>query len=162
MHKPSTATTAPRAHDRTGTAVRATTDGIAVCSCTALRRAARRVTQFYDDKLAPSGLRVTQYAILALLHEAGCLSVTEIGQGLELDRTSTTKNLGPLQRAGLVQIGQADGDRRRRAITLTRQGRSALVGALPLWRQAQSDLESANGIGFMHELRNTLAVLKVR
>ena len=35
------------------------------CYGTALRKASRRVTALYDETLAPSGLRSTQFAILA-------------------------------------------------------------------------------------------------
>src|SRR6185369_3655079 len=35
------------------------------CFGTALRKASRRVTALYDETLAPSGLRSTQFAILA-------------------------------------------------------------------------------------------------
>ena len=42
-----------------------------VCNCQALRQAARRLTQFYDHALAPAGLRVTQFPILAWLAGRG-------------------------------------------------------------------------------------------
>src|SRR2546427_5068211 len=35
------------------------------CNCTALREAARYVTQLYDQHLASAGLRSTQFSILA-------------------------------------------------------------------------------------------------
>ena len=41
------------------------------CSCFAARRAARTVTQHYERHLKPSGLRVTQFTLLALLELAG-------------------------------------------------------------------------------------------
>lgn len=45
------------------------------CHGTALRKAARRVTQMYEDALAPTGLRSTQLAILLeLTHRAEKLS----------------------------------------------------------------------------------------
>jgi hypothetical protein len=37
------------------------------CTCLAVRQAARHVSQFYDQHLAPSGLRITQFSILAKL-----------------------------------------------------------------------------------------------
>jgi hypothetical protein len=37
------------------------------CNCLAVRQAARHVTQFYDQFLAASGLRTTQFSILAKL-----------------------------------------------------------------------------------------------
>ena len=36
-----------------------------LCNCPALRQAARHVTQFYDQYLVPTGLRTTQFSILA-------------------------------------------------------------------------------------------------
>ena len=61
------------------------------CNCMALRRASRRITNFYDSKLAPTGLRVTQYAILALLREHGGVSVNSLARYLDLDRTTMGK-----------------------------------------------------------------------
>jgi hypothetical protein len=75
------------------------------CNCTVLRRASRRVSHFYDRTLASSGLRVTQFAMLALLAQLRELSINEMAQRLELDRTTTGKNLRPLEGAGVVEIG---------------------------------------------------------
>ena len=41
------------------------------CSCSALRQAARVLTRMYDDALAPVGLGVNQYGILAKLDRFG-------------------------------------------------------------------------------------------
>ena len=38
------------------------TCGESPCIATAMRKASRRLSQLYDDALAPSGLRATQYA----------------------------------------------------------------------------------------------------
>ena len=37
------------------------------CNCLAVRQAAQHITQFYDQCLAPSGLRTTQFSILTKL-----------------------------------------------------------------------------------------------
>ena len=58
----------------------------------------------YDAALAPSGVRATQYSILALLSEAGSLSISDLASRLDLDRTTTGKNLRPLTTARLVRI----------------------------------------------------------
>ncbi|MBV8185236.1 MAG: MarR family transcriptional regulator, partial [Hyphomicrobiales bacterium] len=34
------------------------------CTCLAVRQAARHITQFYDQHLASTGLRTTQFSIL--------------------------------------------------------------------------------------------------
>jgi len=49
------------------------------CTCLAVRQAARRVTQFYDQHLAPTGLRTTQFSILAKLQRLGERSINELG-----------------------------------------------------------------------------------
>ena len=41
------------------------------CNCFAMRSAARHVTQLYDHLLAPTGLRTTQFSILAMLKRLG-------------------------------------------------------------------------------------------
>jgi hypothetical protein len=50
---------------------RAESDQDSQCSATAMRKATRRMTQLYDDALAPAGLRSTQYAIVDELHRKG-------------------------------------------------------------------------------------------
>ena len=41
------------------------------CACTALRRSGRALSRFYDEALAETGLRVTQYSLLAALARSG-------------------------------------------------------------------------------------------
>src|SRR5258708_21133999 len=131
------------------------------CNCMALRRASRRITNFYDSKLAPTGLRVTQYAILALLREHGGVSVNSLARYLDLDRTTMGKNLRPLERLRYVKVTSSPTDGRSRTITLTNSGGAALKAAARLWRRAQAEFEGANGSAIAPPLRSTLANLKV-
>ena len=131
------------------------------CNCMALRRASRRITNFYDSRLAPTGLRVTQYAILALLREHGSVSVNSLAGHLDLDRTTMGKNLRPLERMRYVKVTPSPTDGRSRTITLTESGGAALKAAARLWRRAQAEFESANGGLVVRALRSTLAGLKV-
>ena len=41
------------------------------CNCFVVRSAARHVTQLYDQFLAPVGLHVTQFSVLAKLKRLG-------------------------------------------------------------------------------------------
>ncbi len=74
----------------------------AACNCLALRQAARQVTQFYDQFLAPSGLRSTQYSILARLQRKGPMTINALAGELVMDRTTLGRNILPLQRDGLI------------------------------------------------------------
>ena len=134
--------------------------GIRDCNCASLRKAARRLTSFYDSQLAPSGLRATQFAILALVNEMDEVSVNAIADRLGLDRTTAGKNLRPLEQAGLVEVVSAKHDGRQRAISVTKAGHAALKLAVPLWKQAQSRFETANGAEKAAVLRETLKTLQ--
>jgi DNA-binding MarR family transcriptional regulator len=136
-------------------------EGVALCHCAALRRAARRISQFYDDKLAPTGLRIGQYGILATLHQSGEVSVNELAGLMELDRTTMGKNLRPLERDGLIAVGPSASDGRTRAIKLTAEGTAALKAGAPLWREAQKAFEASNGAEASAALRDALAGLKI-
>jgi DNA-binding MarR family transcriptional regulator len=135
--------------------------GVKDCNCVALRRAARRISNFYDAELAPSGLRATQFAILVLVNELGEASVNSVAEKLELDRTTAGKNLRPLEKAGLISVGAARNDARQHAISLTKAGQTVLKQAVPLWRRAQSQFEVANGVAKATQLRALLRDLKI-
>src|SRR5229473_861357 len=85
------------------------------CTCFRLRSLTRRVTQLYDQVLAPSGLTVTQYSLLAhALRQDAAPTLSELAQQLFTDRTTLTRNLKLLADAGLVKVGDG-ADARRRA-----------------------------------------------
>ncbi len=130
------------------------------CNCNLLRRAARRISNFYDAQMAPCGLRGSQFSILALVRREGEVTVNSIADRLELDRTTAGKNLRPLQAAGLVRIAPSKNDRRARAITLTGAGLKTFRQAVPLWRKAQSRFEALNGKSNAAALRALLKNLK--
>jgi DNA-binding MarR family transcriptional regulator len=129
------------------------------CNCFHTRKAARRLTQIYDATLAPSGIRSTQYMILAVLYERGRLSVNELAGLMVIDRTAMGKNLKPLERDALIAVNVSDEDRRSRTITLTKKGSKVLEEAYPLWKTAQSRFEKKHGKQFSEDLRGMLHVV---
>lgn len=108
----------------------------AACVCGRLRRAARALTQLYDDTMAPAGLRITQFSLLRTLARNGPRRITELAALALLDRTALSRNLEPLAAEGLVRIA-AGRDARTREVSLTRAGKAALARATPYWRRAQ-------------------------
>jgi len=107
------------------------------CICSTLRRATRAITATYDAALAPSGLRVTQFAVLRTLARLGPLPVTRLAAETALDRSTMGRNLDPLERRGLVRIEVGQADQRERVAHLTAAGEAAVETALPYWRRAQ-------------------------
>ncbi len=116
----------------------------AACACFAVRRAARSVTQLYDEALRPTGLRATQLSILAAIRALEPVAVSRLASVTGTDRTTMSRNLHPLEACGLVRIARA-GDRRVHQIRLTARGERKLRGALPLWQQAQDRVASELG-----------------
>jgi DNA-binding MarR family transcriptional regulator len=127
------------------------------CTCSAIRKAARHVTQLYDRSLAAAGLTVTQYAILARVDRAGTLTINELARRMAMDRTTLGRTVRPLERDGLVQIAPDPQDGRRRGLTLTVAGRERLAVARPLWAEAQARFEDAFGAEPTRALCTTLA-----
>ncbi len=112
------------------------------CSCFNLRRAARRVTQVYDHALASSGLKTTQFSLLAVLSREDAtdvVAITRLAEKLGMDRTTLTRNLAVVERNGLVTVRTGD-DPRSRLVVLTKAGRIALEHATPLWATAQAKM----------------------
>jgi DNA-binding MarR family transcriptional regulator len=112
------------------------------CSCTVVRKAARRVSMLYDRALAPSGLRVTQYGLLAELARSGSMTITELADAMVMDRNGLGHNLRPLERERLVRM-ETGLDRRSRVVVMTDLGKKRFAQAKRLWVQAQTQFQSA-------------------
>jgi DNA-binding MarR family transcriptional regulator len=119
------------------------------CACSAARRAARAISQHYDAALRGSGLRITQFTVLATLAQTGPMPMTRLAAFMGLERTTLTRNLKPLLRDGLVEMrGEKDG--RVRPIAITAQGEAKARDAFPFWKKAQ---DSAKTLTATHEAR---------
>ena len=110
------------------------------CACGRLRRATRALTQLYDDAMAPSGLRVTQFSVLRSLERDGPGYISDIAARTLLDRTALSRNLDPLIERGLVAVTPGKDDARAREIALTAKGANALKRAEPYWKCAQQEV----------------------
>jgi DNA-binding MarR family transcriptional regulator len=106
------------------------------CLCHNVRMASRVVTRAYDDALRPIGLRASQVAVLAAVGAEGALSIKSLADSMELERTTLTRNLRPLEEQKLVSMS-AEGRYRSRVVALTAAGKAALLEALPYWKHAQ-------------------------
>ena len=107
------------------------------CVCFNLRWVTRAVTQFYDAEMRRHGIRPTQGSILAALMAKDSWNMADLSDWLGMDRTTLVRNLGPLQRDGLVR---ADGGGRgnRVELSITAKGRKQIEKLAPAWKSAQS------------------------
>lgn len=117
------------------------------CTCFMVRSLSRKISQLYDDTLAPSGLKGTQFSLLSQARTRrgqAPLTVTALAAVLNTDRTTMTRNLRTLEQAGLVAL-QAGADARSRCVVVTAQGEAAFRQALGLWKQAQVQVRQMCG-----------------
>ncbi len=126
------------------------------CTCGRLRRAARALTQLYDDLMAPSGLRVTQFSLLRTLSTHGTARMSDLARALLLDRTALSRTLDPLVERGLVAIAPGR-DARTREVSLTSGGAKAIRNAAPHWKRAQAQVVARIGSAKLDALIATLA-----
>jgi DNA-binding MarR family transcriptional regulator len=115
------------------------------CTCGSLRKASRRISQFYDTALAPVGIKSTQYSILSEVDRGsreGPVTMCELATAMVMDRSTLGHNLKPLERDDLVLLKLSADDRRKRYVEL--------------WQHAEGRFESIFGKEPAAELRAVL------
>jgi DNA-binding MarR family transcriptional regulator len=126
------------------------------CACANLRRAARIVTQRYDQNLQPAGIKTTQFTLLQALTRAGNISQGNLGDLLGLDSTTLTRTLALLRRKGWIQTKPGE-DRREVRLTLTAEGKRKYLVALHYWQSAQRQLRRVLGeAGWKQMMESTI------
>ena len=115
------------------------------CMCLQLRRAARLISQVYDDEVRPTGMGMAQYAILGGLTRMGDATQTELAARLTLDPTTLNRTIAPLIAKGLITRRRRPDDRRGLVLHVTPDGTARLRAAASHWRQAQRRVRTALG-----------------
>lgn len=109
-----------------------------------LRKANRVVTAHYDQIISPSGLKVTQFSLLATVLLQDKASLSKLARMMGMDRTTLSRNVRLLEQKGMIKVLTGE-DRREQLIRLTDKGREAFVLAVPLWEQAQAQVVDTFG-----------------
>jgi DNA-binding MarR family transcriptional regulator len=123
-----------------------------------LRQASRVIAKIYDDALRPVGLQLTQLPVLtalAVFGEAGA-TMNALAQAVVMDRTTLTRNVRPLEKAGLLRVARSAEDARARVVLLTRAGERTLEAAFPLWESAVKRVRATLGAEGLAELQARL------
>lgn len=117
------------------------------CPTIRVRQASRALTRVYDDALRPVGVQMSQFSVLiaiASATESGA-TISALASALVMDRTTLTRNLRPLERAGFLRVTRAHGDARARHVVLTHRGERIIELAYPLWEAALTRVRRALG-----------------
>ena len=122
------------------TLVRDAQAAIAACAGWASRLAARRITNFLEERMRGSDLSLAQFGLMAQIAAAPDDTFGALALRTGLDQSTLSRNLRGLEAAGLVEIAIAESDQRRRAVWLTETGARRLEAAIPVWRDAHAAL----------------------
>lgn len=131
----------------------ASAEGIDACMAMRVRRLTRRVTQLYDEALAPHGLTVGQLGILAALKRRQAIGIGALAERLSSDASTVSRLLRPLEAAGLLSLGPDPDDGRAKAVRLTDDGAARLRAAAPAWAGAQAAMADKLGPSRLAALR---------
>jgi DNA-binding MarR family transcriptional regulator len=110
-----------------------------------VRKLARRITQIYDDALAPHGLTIGQFGTLVSLRRSRPIGIARLAEHLSTDASTLSRLLKPLASAGLVSIAPDPDDRRAKALRLTDAGADKAHAAKAGWDAAQAQVAAQLG-----------------
>lgn len=120
------------------------------CTCFRVRKLARTVSRLYDQQLAATGLKTSQYSMLRqIAHESR--TIQHLAASLGMERTTLTRNLRPLSVAGWIMVVPGD-DARQRIVSITPSGQVMIDQARDAWRAAQRQIEDALGVATVMQL----------
>jgi DNA-binding MarR family transcriptional regulator len=125
------------------------------CASFNFRKAARVITQLFDNALQPAGLRSTQLVVLlaAGIHENATMS--KLADVIVADRTTLTRALKPLFVKGYLKSVTGK-DKRKTSIVLTDKGHQIILKSAPHWTKAQNHVIKTLGRKNWENLRTAL------
>ena len=126
----------------------------AVASCAGwnARLLARRLTQFFADRMADASLSFAQLGLMAETASADDDTISALAERMGLDQSTLSRTLRTLEADGLVEIAVAEADQRRRLVWLTEKGARTLEAALATWRKAQAELSRRLSVDLVRTL----------
>jgi DNA-binding MarR family transcriptional regulator len=126
------------------------------CLCLDIQRASRAIGRRFDEAFRPLGLNNWQFSLLMTLNRPTPPSMSSLAEHLGMDRTTTTGNLKPLERRGLVEIRRDEQDARTRRIVLTDRGRALLAEAAEHWQTVNDAVAASLGATGLAAFRSGL------
>lgn len=129
------------------------------CFCFSLKKAERLISRRYDEALAPFGLRNGQFSMLICISGANLINIQSIAHQLNMDRTTTTAALKPLEKRKLIKITASKEDSRVKLVSITPLGISLLTKAIPAWEKIQDEMKADISLDNFIKLKDQLSLL---
>ena len=110
------------------------------CLALRIRRLDRSLSRIYDGALRPHGVTIAQMGLLTAVTLSEPIQPSKLGDILDLERSTVSRNVALLLRKGWVSASLA-ADGRSQLLAITRRGEDLLKELLPAWRRAQRRAE---------------------
>lgn len=124
-----------------------------ICNCVNLRRAANKITEYYDHMLKPHHITTAQFTMLATLYQDRGINTTKLAEKMFLDRTTVIRNLKVLIDRGYVIKTTR---KRVNELELSQKGHEVFKLAYRDWKIAQQNYEQYLGKANLELLRDLL------
>lgn len=124
------------------------------CLAVRTRLISRALTSLYDGALAGHGVTIAQLNLLAAVGKAGPCPPSLLGEVLQLERSTVSRNLNLLLGHGWIEAVSADA-KGIREVALTDAGRAKVESVMPAWRRSQeqaAQLLGATGADAIREI----------
>jgi DNA-binding MarR family transcriptional regulator len=128
------------------------------CLAVRVRLIGRTITGLYDRAVQGHGLSIAQVNLLAALGKVGPCAPTKLGDALQLERSTVSRNLNLLLKRGWIEAVSSDA-KGVREVALTPAGRHKVDSVLPDWRHAQqqaAQLLGPAGVKAVRKMANSL------
>ena len=113
----------------------------------------------YDEALRPLGVGIAQFGLLRKVGRSEPVTLPDLGDLAELDRSTVGRNVRVLERMKLVVLRPGEQDQRETVVLLSAQGRKLLQEGDRLWRSAQRGMKARLGTAAAAALLETLGEL---
>jgi DNA-binding MarR family transcriptional regulator len=128
------------------------------CPALRVRQASRVLTKLYDEKLVPFGLRASQLPVLAAaaLFGGSGATMSRLAKAVLMDRTTLTRSIEPLERAGLLRVARSPEDARTKIVAITRAGERMIESIFPAWERVLRQIKNTLGAEMLTNLHAQL------
>ncbi|HEY4018962.1 MAG TPA: MarR family transcriptional regulator [Pseudonocardiaceae bacterium] len=122
------------------------------CLAVRVRLIGRALTSLYDSALGSHDVTIAQVNLLAALGKVGPCPPSRLGQVLQLERSTVSRNVNLLLSHGWIEALSSD-SKGIREVALTRAGRAKIESVMPRWRQAQQQAAQLLGEPGVHAVQ---------
>ena len=114
---------------------------------------------FYNKRMKDCGITGRQFTLLFIIKYNGGSSLSELGDMMNLDRSTINRSIQPLLKKGLLEDRKMDGQRNS-SIWLTERGEEVFNESSKSWNKAQEDFAKLYTKEELEKFDSTLELLK--